>query len=258
MTSKAAEVAELFCDAQEPTLARLRSRSWRGHGQSEDKVEAMSDEELLAAAWSELPGEMRWSPVDRSYRHKQNGPVSSICEVTVRRLADAGATQREIAAEVGKAQSTVMNFMSKRGIQVRRRKGVPLDTLTPSRLEPLCLDEAEMVAQYQSGWSLKQVALEHRCSDGTVRAVLHRNGVKCRSLSEAQRGRGAFGRVRVRMDEAMVTELRIRGWVHGETWLSLSKEYGISYTACRYAGIGRTWTHVPMPDCCSNEATKVA
>lgn len=242
-----AEVAEVFCDAQDYLRSKLRARAWRGHGNGGASSDDLSDEDLLASAWAELPGESLWSPVDRLERSKQSGPTSSVDEATVRRLASDGVTQREIAAEVGKAQSTVCNFMSRKKIRVERRKGVPLDTLTPSRLAPLALDEAKMVLQYKAGWSLKQVGLEHGCSDGTVRAVLHRNGVKCRNARESHRGRGAFGRHRVSLDEQKVTELRTRRVTLGESWESLGERYGIDWSAARAAGLGITWQHVPMP-----------
>ena len=242
------EIIEQFADAQEWTVSKLQSQRWRSHGATVENTNRLSDEELLEKAWADLPGSALWSAV-RGYEgdFKHNGPVSSVCEATVKRLAAGGATQNEIADEIGVALKTVRNFMSRRKIRIERRKGVPLNTLAPSRLKPLRLNESEATAQYLAGWSLNQVALEHGCSSGTIRTMLRRRGVKCRSLKEALRGSGVFGRSRVHLDDAKVTELRILALVHGETWEAVGMRYGLSWSAARAAGLGLTWSHVPMP-----------
>lgn len=190
------EVAEEFCEAQEPLRTKLQSQSWRNHG-GYASSETLSDEELLASAWAELPGEKRWTPVVWSAKTGR----WSVCQ----------------------EQRTTVRWVS--------------------------LDEPKMIAQYKSGWSLQRVGVEHDCSAETVRYVLGRYNVPTRSLSEALRGDNAYGRD-VRLDEASVVDIRIRHWIHGETWDALAECYGISFTACRSAGVGVSWKHVPMPAVC--------
>lgn len=191
------EVAEEFCEAQEPLRTKLQSQAWKSHG-GHASSDTLSDEELLASAWAELPSEKRWTPVVWSAKTGR----WSVC----------------------REQQSTVRWVS--------------------------LDEPKMVAQYKSGWSLHRVGIEHGCSAETVRYVLGRRNVPTRSLSEALRGDNAFGRRDVRLDEAVVTDLRIRRWVHGETWDALAECYGISYTAARSAGVGLSWSHVPMPEAC--------
>lgn len=159
-----------------------------------------------------------------------------------------------VASILGVPKMTLRDFMAKHGIE-RRRRGLKPGTLTPSRTGNVCLDEMLAIDQYAQGWSLAQVALEHRCSTGTIRAVIKRHGYRCRNYRESHVGNGPFGRSRVRLTDAKVVDIRERA-AKGESWTSIGKRHGVSRDAARLAGLGITWRHVPMV--CSNEATKVA
>lgn len=186
-----ADIIEEFCDAQDVLRMQLRSTSWRAHSDSGKSLDTMSDEELLASAWSELSGRTLWSPVGQSAKS------TDLYNATVRRMLASGATQQEIADAVGRTKRAVQDYMHRNGMRGNRL---------------LREAGAMMATQYGAGMSLRQIANEHGCSAGTVRTILLLNGVSCREQRRAPRLCAAVKARRIeQMDETKVVELYLDG-----------------------------------------------
>lgn len=86
--------------------------------------------------------------------------ASQICE-----LYANGATSYEVARVVGRDASTVRSVLRNRGVTVRQSR------------RRVTIDEAVVVAAYQAGSSVPQLAVEHAVSEGAVTRILQEHGV---------------------------------------------------------------------------------
>jgi hypothetical protein len=90
--------------------------------------------------------------------------------------------------------------------------------------------------RYTAGEPLKAIAADHRISDGSIYPIAHGKRWTHIPLAVGQRKR--------KLSEQSVSEIRARV-IHGETYRSLAKEYGITASMVRLVALRQTWKHIP-------------
>lgn len=139
-----------------------------------------------------LPGSRRGPHRQVKDPNRVDGRSAHIDKDLIIRLYTEGMTVPKIQATLGHVQSTIRRVLTTAGVEIRDDRKSPSPRRRPSRAsgeprKPRCdrivLDTPTVVAAYQAGQTLAQIAATHGCSTPTVARHLEDAGVPRRATA---------------------------------------------------------------------------